>query len=142
MCLGTLRVLSVVIFLFLKVIQTFLCGFAGWDSKWLCIRNSHRTHSLSLFYLLGHNWSSSHICFSSQFLRLTSLSGSDWQIAFWRTSLVPELYSTIMFIIFWDFLMVQQFFFWSEVKQSMVISNKLIYTSCLMSCRTTKDLGS
>ena len=60
---------------------------------------------------------------------------------FWRTSLVPELYSTIMFIIFWDFLMVQQFFFWSEVKQSMVISNKLIYTSCLMSCRTTKDLG-
>ena len=84
----------------------------------------------------------SHICFSSQLLRLTSLSLSGWQIVFWRTILVPELCPTIMFIICWDFLMVQQILFWPEGKQSVVISNKLIYTSCLMSCQRTKDLGS
>ena len=32
-------------------------------------------------------------------------------------------------------------FLLTRSEKSMVISNKLIYTSCLMSCRATKDLG-
>ena len=44
--------------------------------------------------------------------------------------------STIMFIIFWDFLMIKQIFFSLQVKQRVIISNKLVYTSCLTSCGT------
>ena len=44
--------------------------------------------------------------------------------------------STIMFIIFWDFLMVEQIFPAPQEKWSMIISNKLVYTSCLTSCWT------
>ena len=29
-----------------------------------------------------------------------------------------------------------------QVRQNLNISNKLVYTSCLTSCRTTSDLGS
>ena len=48
----------------------------------------------------------------------------------------------IMFIIFWDFLMVEQILFSPQTKQSVIIGNKLVYFSCLTSCRTTSDLGS
>ena len=34
------------------------------------------------------------------------------------------MYSTTMFIIFWDFLMVEQIFFSPQVKRSVIISNK------------------
>ena len=37
--------------------------------------------------------------------------------------------STIMFII-WDFLIVKQIFLSPQVKQSVIMSNKLVYTSC------------
>ena len=50
--------------------------------------------------------------------------------------------ATIMFIIFWDLMMVEQIFFSSQVKRIAIISNKLVYTSCLTTCRTTQDLGS
>ena len=36
---------------------------------------------------------------------------------------------TIMFIIFWDLVMVEQIFLPSQVKWTMIISNKLVYTS-------------
>ena len=36
----------------------------------------------------------------------------------------------IMFIIFWDFLIVEQIFLSPQVKQSVAISNKLVYTKC------------
>ena len=39
-----------------------------------------------------------------------------------------------MFIIFWDFLMAEQFFFSPQVKRSLIISNKLVYKSRLTSC--------
>ena len=48
---------------------------------------------------------------------------------------------TIMDIIFCHFLMLYQIFLSQQVKRN-VISNKLVYTSCLTSCQTTKDLGS
>ena len=44
---------------------------------------------------------------------------------------------TIMFIIFWDFLMVAQIFLWPQVKRSVIISSKLVDTSCLTSCQLT-----
>ena len=50
------------------------------------------------------------------------------------------LYFPIMFINFLDLLMVDQIFISPHVKRSMIISNKLVYTSCLTSCRTTSDL--
>ena len=43
----------------------------------------------------------------------------------------------IMFIIFWDLLTAEQIFFSPQVKQGVNISNELVYTSCLMRCRTT-----
>ena len=48
----------------------------------------------------------------------------------------------IYVILFLDFLMVDQIFLSIQVKQSVVISNKLIYTSCLTSSKTTSDSGS
>ena len=44
---------------------------------------------------------------------------------------------TIMLIIFRDFLMVGQIFLSSQVKRSVIITNKIIYTSFLKSCQTT-----
>ena len=38
--------------------------------------------------------------------------------------------------------MFYQIFLSPQVKQSLIISNKLVYTSCLMRCRTTYDLRS
>ena len=46
-------------------------------------------------------------------------------------------HSTIMFIIFRDFRMVDQILFSPQVKENVIINNKLEYTSCLTSCRTT-----
>ena len=40
------------------------------------------------------------------------------------------------FIIFWDFLLVEQAFLSPQVKRSVIISNKLVYTSYRTSCRT------
>ena len=39
--------------------------------------------------------------------------------------------------------MVEQIFLSPQVKKSVIISNKLVYTSCLMRCRTTyiKNIG-
>ena len=42
---------------------------------------------------------------------------------------------TIKLIIFWDFLMLEQIFFSPQAKQSVIISNKLVYTSCITSCK-------
>ena len=39
--------------------------------------------------------------------------------------------TTIMFIIFWDFLMVEQIFFSPQQKRGVIISNKPVYTNCL-----------
>ena len=50
-----------------------------------------------------------------------------------------SLYATID-IIFWEFLMFYQIFISLQVKRRLIISNKLVYTSCLTSCRTTQDL--
>ena len=36
-----------------------------------------------------------------------------------------------MFIIFWDFLMFEQIFLLPQVKQSIIISNKLVHTGIL-----------
>ena len=47
-------------------------------------------------------------------------------------------YTTIMFKIFWDLLMVEQIFLPPQVKRSMIISAKLVLTSCLTSYQTTK----
>ena len=41
-----------------------------------------------------------------------------------------------MFIIFWVFLMDEQIFLSPKLKWSMIISNKLVCTSCLTSCWT------
>ena len=49
----------------------------------------------------------------------------------------PAQQTTIMFIIFWDFLMVEKIFLSPQVKRSVIISNKLVCTSCLTSCRTS-----
>ena len=35
-----------------------------------------------------------------------------------------------MLIIFWDFLMVEQIFLSLQAKQSLIISNKLVFASC------------
>ena len=43
-----------------------------------------------------------------------------------------------MFIIFWNFLIVKQIFLSPQVKQSVIISNKLVYTSLLSGCRTER----
>ena len=48
--------------------------------------------------------------------------------------------SAIMFI-FLDLLLVEQIFLSPQVKLSVII-NKLVYSGCLTSFRTTYDLGS
>ena len=49
---------------------------------------------------------------------------------------IPKV-ATIMFIIFGDFLMVEEQIFPSpQVKRNMIISNKLLLMSCLTSCGT------
>ena len=45
--------------------------------------------------------------------------------------------TTIMFIIFRDFLKVEQIFLSPQVKRSVINSKKLVYTSC----ETTENLG-
>ena len=37
--------------------------------------------------------------------------------------------------------MVEQISLSQQVKQNLIFNNKLVYTSCLTSCRTTLDLG-
>ena len=44
--------------------------------------------------------------------------------------------------IFLRFLMIEQIFFTRQVKRSMVICNRQVFTSCLTSCRTTEHFGS
>ena len=44
---------------------------------------------------------------------------------YFRSLLAP----TIMLIIFWDILTVEQILLSTQVKQSVVISNKLVYAS-------------
>ena len=48
--------------------------------------------------------------------------------------------STVMFIIFWDFLMVEQIFLSPQLKGSVIISNKLVYINCLTSSEQLKTL--
>ena len=36
--------------------------------------------------------------------------------------------------------MVEQIFSFPQVKRNVIISSKLVYTSCLTSCQTTEDL--
>ena len=43
---------------------------------------------------------------------------------------------------FFNFLMIEQIFLSSHVKRNVIISNKLVYKSCLRKCQTTLDLGS
>lgn len=50
--------------------------------------------------------------------------------------------STIMFIIFRNFSMIEQVFFSSQTKRRVLISNKVVYTTCFTSCRKGQDLGS
>ena len=40
----------------------------------------------------------------------------------------------VMFIIFWEFLIVEQIFFSPQVKLSVVISNNLVWKSCYAIC--------
>ena len=51
-------------------------------------------------------------------------------------SVFCNLRATIMFIILWDFSVLHQIFVPPEVKQRMIISNKLVCTSCLTKCGT------
>ena len=51
------------------------------------------------------------------------------------SSLKKKKLSTIMFIIFWDFLMLEKIFLSPQVKRRVIISNKLAYASYLTSCR-------
>ena len=51
------------------------------------------------------------------------------------SSLKKKKLSTIMFIIFWDFLILENIFLSPQVKRRVIISNKLVYTSYLTSCR-------
>ena len=37
-------------------------------------------------------------------------------------------------------IILRHFDDWTNVKRSMIINNKLVYTSCLTNCRTTSDL--
>ena len=48
-----------------------------------------------------------------------------------------KMLQTILFVIFWDVLMVDQIFLSPEVKRSVIISNKLVCTICQTSCQTT-----
>ena len=48
-----------------------------------------------------------------------------------------ENFVTIMFIIFWDFFMVEQIFLLVQVKRSVVISNKLVH---IVASRVAKHL--
>ena len=50
---------------------------------------------------------------------------------------LTEYKPIIMFIILWDFLMVEQIFLSLQVKWNVIISKKLVYTSYLRSCSTT-----
>ena len=49
--------------------------------------------------------------------------------------------TTIMFIIFWDFSMVEPIFLSSQVKENVIINNKLVFIICFTSWQTTQDLG-
>ena len=50
--------------------------------------------------------------------------------------------AAIMFIIFWNFLLIKDIFLSPKLKGSVIISNKLVYMSYLTSCQTTEYLGS
>ena len=58
-----------------------------------------------------------------------------WVLNYYR--FLRILKSTTMDIILWEFLMFYQVFLSPQVKQGLIISNQLVYTSCLSSCRTT-----
>ena len=45
--------------------------------------------------------------------------------------------ATTTFLMFLDFLMVEQIFFSLQMKRTVIIRNTLVYTNCLTSCRTT-----
>ena len=44
---------------------------------------------------------------------------------------------TIMDIIFWDFLILNQIFLSPQVKSSWLLAINMVYTGCLTSCQTT-----
>ena len=48
----------------------------------------------------------------------------------WIPLEVHQEKTAIMFIIFWNFLMIEQIFLSPHVKQSVIISNKLVNTRC------------
>ena len=67
-------------------------------------------------------------CLRLQLWRKIFLQGCAWTI-------------TIMVIMFWDFLMFDQFFFSPQVKRSVIIRDgiyelNVVYTNCLRICRT------
>ena len=49
---------------------------------------------------------------------------------------------TIIFIIFWDFLVLYQIFLSQSVKRCALLLMHMVYSSCFTSCRTTYNLGS
>ena len=65
-------------------------------------------------------------------------TGADRHNGILMSLLLPSRYKkqrkilqTIMFIIFWDFLMIEEIFRSPQMKRSVIISNKLVYASCL-----------
>ena len=48
-----------------------------------------------------------------------------------------SLQSTTMFLIFWDFLVVKEILLSPQVKQSVIISNKVVCTNCVTSYQVT-----
>ena len=49
--------------------------------------------------------------------------------------------SIMMVIIFWDFLYFTKFFCHHKWNEASLLAIKMVYTSYLMSCRATQDLG-
>ena len=71
----------------------------------------------------------------SKFFLLNVTSRSSQFTAEIVNNFILANWTTIKFIIFWDFLMVEQIFLSPQVKRNVIICNKLVYMSCLTSCR-------
>ena len=55
-----------------------------------------------------------------------------------KTWKAKQNFASNIFLIFWGFLMINQFFVAPQVKRSMIISNKLVHTSWVTICRTKR----
>ena len=150
-------------FLNLLHLRNIVVLFYRWDFVQVCIELHYPLRGAAMFVILPSTRKAGVVCinkisfqyiennrynngfcrgFSNFFIFFTSLifdyfSAREW-FCFIFSGLVSFGWtclqiSTTIFILFWNFLMVEQIFLLPQMKRSVIISNTLRYTSCLTS---------